>query len=1206
MDESFILHSKILKMICWPRNRFILFIILLSTLASCNRHKTLFETISSDQSGIHFNNEIKETDSLNVLNISNIYNGGGVGIGDFNQDGLPDIYFTGNLVPNKLYLNKGNFKFEDITAASGADGGGKWCRGVSVVDINNDGWPDIYVAATIDPSAEKRKNLLYINQGLNKNGIPWFKEMAAEYGLADTSYSTMAAFFDYDNDGDLDMYLVVNQIVNSSLPNVFHPLARDGSFPSSGKLFRNDWNDSLKHPVFKDVSKEAGVAIEGYGHSVNINDFNQDGWKDIYVSNDYLPNDLLLINNHDGTFTDHLSDYFKHSSSNSMGVDVNDVNNDGLEDVMVLDMNPEDNFRKKMMLNPGSYLTYQNSDYFGYNYQYVRNTLQLNQGPRVNRGDSIGPPVFSDISFYAGVAETDWSWTPLLTDFDNDGFRDLIITNGFPKDVTDHDFIAFRNLSSSLVSTSDLLKQIPEVKLHNYAYHNEGNLHFTDVSREWGLGQPSFSNGAAYADLDNDGFPDLIVNNINDEAGIYRNKSRENQKEPNHFLKIKFRGDSLNRDGFGARVELHYDHGKQQVFEHTPYRGYLSTMEDIAFFGLGKTSIIDTVSIKWPGGKLEILKQVSADQLLQVNKKDAKDQYGPEKNPLAVNNMFTEVTDSLGLQHRDLEKDYIDFNIQKLLPHKLSDYGPALAVGDIDGNGLEDLIIGGPSFNSETIFLQQADGRFIQKPLLGADSTTKSGHDMGLLLFDADGDGDLDLYIASGGNELQRYSGGYQDRFYLNDGKGNFTPHQEAIPKNLTSKFCVRAADFDHDGDLDLFVSGRVDPGNYPRPVSSFIWRNDSKDGHVVFTDVTQTVAADLVNCGMVCDAIFTDFNNDGWPDLIMAGEWMSLAFLKNDHGKFVNVTEQTGISNLHGWWNSITAGDFDHDGDMDYIVGNLGQNSFYRGNSDYPVHVYAKDFDNNGIFDMITSVYLPDQSGKKKEFPAEGRDDLLKQVNAMRKKFPTYRSYAVAGMDQVLSDSERRNTLIMAANDFETALLRNDGNGNFSLIPLPKEAQFSMINGMVADDFDGDGNLDLVMSGNDFGTEVSVGRYDAFNGLFLSGDGQNGFKPKSILESGIFIPGNGKALVKIAGAGNQYLLAASQNRGPLKVFRLKENQKILPLSPSDVKAVISYKNGKTLQQEYYYGSSFLSQSGRFLRLSDRVSEVEITDGKGVKRKLKF
>ena len=1204
MDESFILHQKIFSMICSPWLRFLFFSSLVFFCISCNRHKPLFEAIPSAQSGVHFNNEIKENDSLNVLNVSNIYNGGGVGIGDFNQDGLPDIYFTGNLVPNKLYLNRGDFKFEDITAASGADGNRKWCRGVSVVDINNDGWPDIYVSATIDTSAEKRKNLLYINQGLDKSGIPHFKEMAAEYGLADTSYSTMAAFFDYDNDGDLDMYLVVNEIVNPSIPNVFHKLARDGSFPSSGKLFRNDWNDSLKHSVYKDVSKEAGVAIEGYGHSVNICDINQDGWKDIYVTNDYLPNDLLLINNHDGTFTDHLSDYFKHTSSNAMGVDINDVNNDGLEDVIVLDMNPEDNFRKKMMLNSASYLTYQNSDFFGYNYQYVRNTLQLNQGPRVNSGDSIGPPIFSDISFYSGVAETDWSWTPLLTDFDNDGYRDLIITNGFPKDVTDHDFISFRNVSSSLVSKGDLLKQIPEVKLHNYAYHNNGNLDFSDVSIDWGFNIPTFSNGAAYADLDNDGFPDLIVNNINDEAGIYRNTSVENQKEPNHFLKIKFRGDSLNRDGFGTRVELHYDHGKQQVYENTPYRGYLSSVEDIAFFGLGKAEFVDTLIIRWPDGKQEILNQVKANQLLQVRHSDAKGTYDFKIPSLAEHSMFREITDSLGMQYTHQEKDYIDFNIQKLLPHKLSDYGPALAVGDIDGNGLEDLIMGGSPYKSARIFLQQADGKFIQKSLMQADSLTKAGHDMGLLLFDADGDGDLDLYIASGGNEMPRYTTGYLDRFYLNDGKGNFSLQPDAIPKNMTSKFCVRAADYDHDGDLDLFISGRVDPGNYPRPVSSFIWRNDSKDGHVIFTDVTQTVAGDMVNCGMVCDAVFTDFDNDGWPDLILAGEWMSLAFLKNAHGKFINVTPQTGVGKIHGWWNSITAGDFDHDGDMDYIVGNLGKNSFFRGNQEYPVHAYAKDFDNNGIFDLIPSVYLPDVEGNKKEFPANGRDDLLKQINAMRKKFPSYKKYAVAGMDQVLTEAERKNALIMEANDFETVLLRNDGKMDFTLIPLPKEAQFSVINGMVADDFDGDGNLDLLMNGNDYGTEVTVGRYDAFNGLLLTGNGKNGFQPKSILQSGIFIPGNGKALVKLSGSNNQYLLAASQNRGPLKVFRLKESQKIIQLAPMDVKATIRYKNGNVSEQEFYYGSSFLSQSGRFIRITDQMAGVEITDSKGAKRKI--
>jgi ASPIC and UnbV/FG-GAP-like repeat len=1191
-------------MICWARIRLVIFSFWICFCFSCNRHKTLFETISSEQSGIHFNNQIKESDSLNVLNVSNIYNGGGVGIGDFNRDGLPDIYFTGNLVPNKLYLNKGNFKFQDITAESGADGNGKWCRGVSVVDINNDGWPDIYVSATINSDPEKRKNLLYINQGLDKNGIPYFKEMAAEYGLADTSYSTMAAFFDYDNDGDLDMYLVVNEIVNSSLPNVFHKLARDGSFPSSGRLYRNDWSDSLKHPVFTDVTKQAGVGIEGYGHGVNICDINKDGWKDIYVTNDYLPNDLLLINNHDGTFTDHLSDYFKHTSSNAMGIDINDINNDGLEDVVVLDMNPEDNYRKKMMLGGASYLTYQNSDLFGYNYQYVRNTLQLNQGPRVNSGDSIGAPIFSDISFYAGVAETDWSWTPMLVDFDNDGYRDLVITNGFPKDVTDHDFVAFRNMSISLVSTSDLLKQIPEVKLHNYAYHNNGDLSFTDVSKEWGLMVPTFSNGAVYADLDNDGAMDMIVNNINDEAGIYRNRSRDNDKESNHYLQIKFTGASPNIDALGAAVELHYDHGKQQVYENTPYRGYLSTVQNIAHFGLGKVTVVDSVLIHWPGGKSQLLEQVKADQLLQVKISDADGHFDYEKNQIDSNGLFKEITDSLGMQFTHLERDYIDFNIQKLLPHKLSDYGPAMAVGDIDGNGLEDLIIGGSNYHSARIFLQQPDGKFIQKNLLQSDTLQKQSHDMGLLLFDADGDGDLDLYIASGGNEMTQNSPGYQDHFYINDGKGNFTEEPDAIPKNLTSKFCVRAADFDHDGDLDLFVSGRVDPGNYPRPVTSFILRNDSKNGHVHFTDVTATVAKDLVNCGMVCDAVFTDFNNDGWPDLILAGEWMSLAFLKNVNGNFVNVTPQTGLSSFHGWWNSITAGDFDHDGNIDYIVGNLGKNSYFRGDKDHPVHVYAKDFDHNGIFDMIPSLYLPDQQGNMKEFPAQGRDDLLKQINAMRKKFPSYKSYAVATMDQVLTDTERKNTLILDANDFESALLHNNGNGTFSLMPLPREAQLSMINGMIADDFDGDGNLDVLMNGNDYGTDVTVGRYDALNGLLLKGEGQGGFQSNSILQSGIFIPGNGKALVKIAGANGRYLVAASQNRGPLKVFRLKKNLKIIPLEPMDVKALITYKNGKTLVEEFYYGSSFLSQSGRFVQVNDQVTTVEITNSKDVKRKI--
>ena len=1176
-------------------------------IVSCTHKKTLFEEISSTKSGIHFNNEIIENDSINPLDLTNIYNGGGVGIGDFNRDGLPDISFTGNTVSNKLYLNKGDFKFDDITSTAGVGGEGKWCRGVAVVDINNDGWPDIYVCATIRNNPEQRRNLLYINQGLDKNGIPHFKEMAREYGLGDTLYSTMAAFFDYDNDGDLDMYLVVNNIPKGYNANVFKPIVTDGSFPSTGRLYRNDWNDSLKHPVFTDVSKQAGITIEGFGHDVTITDINKDGWKDIYVSNDFLGDDILYINNHDGTFTDKVKTYFKHTSANGMGQDIEDINNDGLADVVELDMDPPDNYRKKLFQNSNNYRTYQNTEYFGYQYQYARNSLQLNQGPRINSNDSIGDPIFSEIGYYCGIEATDWSWTPLVADFDNDGYRDIIVTNGYPKDVNDHDFINFRTQATNLASKKMILSQIPQIKIHSFAFRNNSDLTFTNVSDDWGLMVPSFSNGAAYADLDNDGDLDLIVNNIDDEAHVYRNMSRERDPDNHHYLQIQFAGDSLNKNGFGAWAELHYDKGKQQVYENTPYRGYLSTIQDIAHFGLGNKSIVDSVIIKWPNGKMQLMLNVKANQLLKVNIKNADLKYSFEKERLASNSLFKDITDSVGIHFQQEERDYIDFNIQKLLPHKFSEYGPSIAVGDIDGNGLEDMIVGGSAFHSAQLFLQQPGGRFIQKALL-PDGVIKNklADDLQVLLFDADGDGDLDLYVAAGGYENEHNDPAYQDQFYINDGKGNFKLDTSALPKNFTSKFCVRAADFNHDGKLDLFISGRVDPGNYPKPVSSFIYRNDSKDGHIKFTDVTSTIAKDLINIGMVCDAVWTDYDNDGWPDLVLAGEWMPVTFLRNDHGVFKNATASTGIGNQLGWWNSIAAGDFDNDGRIDYVVGNLGRNSFYRASDEYPMRVYAKDFDKNGIFDMIPSLYLPDVNGEMKEFPAQGRDDLLKQINAMRKKFPTYKSYALAEMNQVLTEDERKDALILSANNLQTCLFHNEGNGKFTMIPLPAQAQFSAINGMVAEDFDGDGNLDLVMNANDYGTEPNVGRYDALNGLYLKGDGKGNFIPWPILQSGIFIPGNGKALVKLQSASGKCLLAAGQNRGPLKVFELKKDIKTIRLGPSDVSALIKYKNGVTRKQEIYYGSSFLSESGRFLNLDKNVVSLEIVDVNGNTRKMQI
>jgi hypothetical protein len=1186
--------------------RLFFFFFSISLILSCNHQKTLFELIPSDESGIHFNNKIVENDSLNPIDVTNLYNGGGVGVGDFNNDGLQDIYFTGSLVSNKLYLNKGKLKFEDITKEAGVGGEGRWCKGVSVIDINNDGWMDIYVSVSMAKDPQKNQNLLYVNQGLDKNGIPVFKEMAAEYGLNDTTQTTMATFFDYDNDGDLDVYLAVNQILPGYNPSVYRPKITDGSFPSTGRLYRNDWNPVLKHPVFTDVTKQSGVTIEGYGHSVSIADFNRDGWKDIFVTNDFISNDLLYINNHDGTFTDKASTYFKHTSANGMGQDVIDINNDGLSDVVELDMNPEDNYRKKMMLGSDSYQNYLNSDIFGYQYQYVRNTLQLNQGPRVNSNDSIGDPVFSDIGFFSGISQTDWSWSPLVADFDNDGFRDIIITNGFPKDITDHDFTSFRQESGSIASKAYILAQIPTVKLHNYAFHNNGNLTFNDVTTSWGLNTPTFSNGAAYADLDNDGDMDMIVNNINDEASVYENTSMDSKKDHPNYLAVKLNGDSLNLNGLGAWIELHYG-GKQQVYEQSPYRGYLSTMQIEPHFGLGKVAFVDSLIIKWPDGKEQILQHVPANQTIVIDKRNAHESYSWINPPIDTKALFKEVNDSLNIHYVHKAKDFVDFNIQKLLPHKFSEYGPSLAVGDIDGNGFDDIISGGSYGKSAQMFLQQSNGKFIQKSLLkGKDTLDKNRDDEGILLFDADGDGDPDLYIASGGYQNKHDSPFYQDKFYINDGKGNFKEDSTALPINFTSKFCVRAIDYDKDGDLDLFVSGRVDPANYPKPVSSFIYRNDSKNGHIKFTDVTDSVAPALKNIGLVCDAIFTDFDNDGWTDLILVGEWMPVTFLKNDKGVFKNVTPASGIGNKVGWWNTIAAGDFDNDGKMDYIVGNLGQNSFFKASDKYPVGIIAKDFDNNGTYDAFPSLYLPASQSdtEREEFPAQSRDDVLKQMISIRKKFETYKSFANAPMDSIFTDEERKGALQLHANYFSSALLRNDGNGKFTMTALPAQAQFSVLNGISVDDFDGDGNLDVVINGNDFGTEVNIGRYDALNGLLLKGDGKGNFNPLSILQSGIYIPGNGKALVTLKSSKGKYLMAASQNKGALKVFELNKNYKMIPLAPFDESAIITYKNGKKQKREFSYGSSFLSQSGRFITIDNNVISVEIKNNKGVVRKL--
>lgn len=1186
-----------------------LYLISAGLLFSCTSKKEqLFRLLPPDQSGIHFSNIISENDSINILDYEYVYNGSGVGIGDFNKDGLPDIYFAGNMVSNRLYLNLGSMRFEDITRQAGVNGQDKWCTGVAVADVNADGWPDIYVCASRSSDPLQRRNMLYVNKGVDKNGFPVFNEEAERYGLADTSYATQAAFFDYDNDGDLDMYLLIaNKIPKGSYPNKYRPKNRKEAQFNTDKLFRNDDIGSDGVPRFTDVSFEASINLEGYGLGVNIADINNDGWKDIFVSNDYITTDLLWINNKNGTFTDKAAEYFKHTSYSAMGNDVTDINNDGLSDIIELDMNPEDNYRKKTMLNPNNYQNNQYFDYYNYQYQYGRNTLQLNRGNRVLQNDSIGDPIFSEIGFFSGIAETDWSWAPLVADFDNDGWRDIIITNGFRKDISDHDFITYRDKASSIVSKQQLLDQIPEVKIPNYAFRNNGNLRFTNVSDTWGLGLPSYSNGAAYADLDNDGDLDCVMNNINDSAFVFQNTLNNNAgSQFNHYLQIKFEGLYPNPDGIGAIVHLYYDSNKTQVYEHTPYRGYLSSVSTIAHFGLGNYTGIDSLVVIWTNGKKQTLHSVKADQLLILREERAVEEHIFLQPLLTQHTLFKDVTDSLGINILHHEDDFLDFNIQKLLPHKLSEYGPGLAAADINGDGLDDVVMGGAFGYSTTILLQQPDGRFLKKELIaGATQQTKRQEDMGILLFDADNDYDNDLYISSGSYEFTPGSENCRDRLWINDGNGNFKMDTIALPNNFTSKSCVRAADFDHDGKLDIFVGGRVSPREYPKPVSSFMYRNDSGKDRAKFTNVTAFVAKDLIDIGLVTDAVWTDFDNDGWVDLIITGEWMPVIFLKNEKGIFKNITASTGIAHQKGWWNSIMPGDFDNDGSMDYVLGNLGLNSFYRASEKEPVRVYGKDFDYNGNYDALLSLYLPgyNANSARKEFPAQTRDDLMRQMIEMRAKFRTYDAFGSADFSKLLSPEQLTDAVVLEANTFASCFMHNKGNGKFELIPLPVEAQLSYINGMVADDFDNDGNLDIVLNGNDYGTEVSVGRYDAMHGLFLKGNGRGEFIALTILESGIFLPGNGKSLIKLKTKSGQYLLVAAQNKGPLKALLCKATLRLMPVNPGDQYAIVHLKNGKLRKEEFNYGASFLSQSSRFLTVNRQVTEVTIFNAKGESRK---
>ncbi|WP_377482883.1 VCBS repeat-containing protein [Pontibacter toksunensis] len=1158
----------------------------IAAFASCKQEETMFELKSSADTGITFTNTLVSNDSINVMNFEYFYNGGGVAVGDVNNDGLQDVYFTGNMVSGKLYLNKGDLQFEDITKQAGVETT-NWATGASVVDINNDGLLDIYVCMSGYKDPERRKNLLFINKGIGADNTPVFEEEAEKYGLADNGYTTQAAFFDYDRDGDLDVYLAtVNR--SDSNPNVIASHTRKDKNSSVDKLYRNNGNGT-----FTNVADEAGIVKEGYGLGVGVGDVNQDGWPDIYVTNDFIYDDLLYINNQNGTFTESIRKYMKHTSHFSMGTDMADFNNDGLPDIISVDMMPDDSRRQKLMNGVKNYDEFQLALQRGYMPQYVRNNLQLNNGNGT----------FSEISQLAGVHYTDWSWSPLFADFDNDGTKDLFITNGIGKDITHLDFATYymtqaRSSFGNKGTGTHLLKiaeTMEGAKKHNFMFRNNGDLTFTDESKNWGLAQESFSSGAAYADLDNDGDLDIVINNVDDEPFVYQNmvserskkEDKDNESGKRHYLRINFEGAAGNKAGIGAKAVLKYG-GEMQVAEQYPFRGFQSTVENTLHFGLGATERVDLVEITWPDGRYQVLKDVKPDQVLVVNYKHAKEDNRGEK-PKEGPAFFREVTADAGIAYKDINHEYIDFKLQPLLPHKFSQNGPGISVGDVNGDGLEDFYVGGSATYNGTLFLQDKNGKFASKPLAEGD---KPGDDMGSLFFDADGDGDLDLYVVSGGSEYFTGDKAYQDRLYLNDGKGSFKLDIQALPHIDASGSCVTAADYDKDGDLDLFVGGRVDPRKFPLPAKSYILQNNGGK----FKDVTSTVGPMLADLGMVTAALWTDFDNDNAIDLVVVGEWMPVTFLKNVDGNLKDVTATTGLSATSGWWNSLAAGDFDNDGDIDFVAGNLGLNSKFKASEEQPVQVYAKDFDKSGTTDAVMTHYI---QGKKQL--VHGRDDMTDQMVSMRREFRSYEDYASKSFDDIFTTERLEGAYTAKSENFKTSYIENLGNGRFKMTALPMQAQFAPVCGITVNDYNGDGNLDLLLVGNSYATEVVVGRYDAFTGLYLKGNGKGQFSPVHMNKSGFRIDSDAKGMVEVnTGNGSRLILIASHDDS-LRAYKPVPQNTVHAVSvlPSDAYAIITLANGTKRKQEFYFGSGYLSQSSRTLWLPAGTKSVQIMDKAG-------